>query len=78
MMDFSVGSHGHPACRWEFYIWSNNRDSQSWSRINRFLLSLNWEEQFPDVSQRRLYNPLESFSFVLESFSFVVGLWCVG
>jgi hypothetical protein len=36
------------------FTWSNNRDSQSWSRIYRFLPSPEWEEQFPDVSQRRL------------------------
>ena len=35
-------------------IWSNNHDSQSWSRIDRFLLSPEWEEQFLDVSQRTL------------------------
>jgi hypothetical protein len=32
------------------FTWSNNPDSQSWSRIDRFLLSLEWEEQFLDVS----------------------------
>jgi len=34
----------------ESFTWSNNRDSQVWSRIDRFLLSTKWEEQFPDVS----------------------------
>jgi hypothetical protein len=38
----------------ENFTWSNNRDSLSWSRIDRFLLSPDWEAQFLDVSQRRL------------------------
>jgi exonuclease III len=36
------------------FSWSNNRDDQCWSRIDRFLFSLDWEEQFLDVVQRRL------------------------
>jgi len=31
------------------FTWSNNR---GWSKIDRFLLSLEWEEHYPDVSQR--------------------------
>jgi hypothetical protein len=33
------------------FIWSNNR---VWSKIDRFLLSSEWEEHYPNVSQRRL------------------------
>jgi exonuclease III len=33
------------------FTWSNN---QVWSKIDRFLLSPEWEEHFPDVSQSRL------------------------
>jgi len=33
------------------FTWSNNR---VWSKIDRFLLSPEWEEHYPDVSQRRL------------------------
>jgi hypothetical protein len=36
------------------FTWSNNRALQSWPRIDRFLLSPKWGEQFLDVSQRRL------------------------
>lgn len=35
------------------FIWSNNRESPSWSRIDRFLVSPALEAQFPSVSQRR-------------------------
>jgi hypothetical protein len=34
----------------ETFTWSNNHDVQSWFRIDIFLLSLDWEERFPDVS----------------------------
>lgn len=30
------------------FIWSDNRELQSWSRSDRFLLSLEWEERYPD------------------------------
>jgi hypothetical protein len=32
------------------FTWSNNCDFQSWSKIDRFLLSLEWKDQFPNVS----------------------------
>ena len=38
----------------ENFTWSNNCDLQSLSRIDRDLLSPEWEEQFLDVSQRKL------------------------
>jgi hypothetical protein len=31
------------------FMWSNNRDSPSWSRIDRFLVSLEWEAKFPNL-----------------------------
>jgi hypothetical protein len=34
--------------------WSNNQEDQIWSRIDMFLVSPEWEERFPNVSQRRL------------------------
>jgi hypothetical protein len=36
------------------YTWSNNRESLSWSIIDRFLVSPSWEAQFPGLSQIRL------------------------
>jgi endonuclease/exonuclease/phosphatase family metal-dependent hydrolase len=44
------------------YTWSNNH---CWSRIDRFLLSLVWEEKFPDVVQRRLLCLLSDHSPIL-------------
>lgn len=32
------------------FTWSNNRDPPAWSRIDKFLLSLDWEAHFLDVS----------------------------
>jgi hypothetical protein len=37
------------------FTWSNNNCS---SRINRFSFFSDWEEQFPDVAQRRLHRLL--------------------
>jgi hypothetical protein len=36
------------------FTWSNNQEDQIWFRIDRFLVSSEWEERFPEVSQRRL------------------------
>jgi len=36
------------------FMWSNNCDSLTWFRIDRFLLSLDWEYLFPNVSRKRL------------------------
>jgi hypothetical protein len=36
------------------FTWSNNRDPPSWFRIGRFLVSLDWETQSLDLSQKRL------------------------
>jgi hypothetical protein len=55
MEDFSEFIHGQslvdiPLPGGQF-TWSNN---QVWSKIDRFLLSPEWEEYYPDVSQSRL------------------------
>jgi hypothetical protein len=44
------------------FTWSNNR---VWSKIDRFLLSPEWEEHYPDVSQRRLPRLLSDHSLLL-------------
>jgi hypothetical protein len=31
------------------FIWSNNQEDQIWSRIDRFLVSPEWEERFHEV-----------------------------
>jgi len=55
MEDFSEFIHGQslvdiPLQGGQF-TWSNN---QVWSKIDRFMLSSEWEEHYPDVSQSRL------------------------
>jgi hypothetical protein len=32
------------------FTWSNNQEDQTWSRIDRFLISPKWEEYFPEVT----------------------------
>jgi hypothetical protein len=36
------------------FTWSNNREQPFWSKIDIFLVSPNWEAQFPDLVQKRL------------------------
>jgi hypothetical protein len=36
------------------FTWSNNRDSPSWSRIDMFLISPKWEDNFLNVIQSKL------------------------
>jgi hypothetical protein len=37
-----------------FFTWSLAQDPPKWSRIDRFLISPDWEARFPGVSQKRL------------------------
>jgi len=49
------------------FTWSNNQEDQIWSRIDRFLVSPEWEERFPEVSQGRLPRLLsDHFSLLLD------------
>jgi len=34
------------------FTWSNNRDLPSWSSIDKFLVSLDWEAHLPDMSSK--------------------------
>lgn len=36
------------------FTWSSNRDLPSWSRIDIFLISPEWEAHYPDLIQKRL------------------------
>lgn len=36
------------------FTWSNGRNFQSWSRIDRFLVSSCWESVYPELFQRRM------------------------
>jgi hypothetical protein len=36
------------------FMWSNNWESPSWSRIDRFLVSLEWEAKFPGFISKKV------------------------
>ena len=49
------------------FTWSNSREVASRSRLDRFLLSVDWEEKFPSVCQRHLSRfLLDHFPILLE------------
>jgi hypothetical protein len=49
------------------FTWFDNRDPLVWSRIDRFLLSPDWEAYFPGVCQGRLLRVLsDHFSSLLD------------
>jgi endonuclease/exonuclease/phosphatase family metal-dependent hydrolase len=37
------------------FTWSNNQETSSWSRLDRFLVSPNWEVKCPGLLQKRLH-----------------------
>ena len=49
------------------FTWSNSREVASRSRLDRFLLSADWEEKFPSICQHRLSRLLlNHFPILLE------------
>ena len=66
LMDLPLG--GGP------YTWSNGSANPAMSRIDRFLISSDWEDAYPDVTQKLLPCPLsDHFPLLLE-----VGSMCRG
>ena len=53
------------------FTWSNSREVASKARLDRFLFSADWEDEFPIVCQRRMSRLcLNHFPIVLEGGSF--------
>ena len=49
------------------FTWSNSKDMEAKSHIDRFLFSPDWEDQFPSIIQRRLPRLLsDHFPIILE------------
>jgi hypothetical protein len=49
------------------FTWSNSREKEAMSRIDRFLYTAAWEDQFPSITQRRLPRLLsDHFPLLLE------------
>ena len=58
------------------FTWSNSREVASCSRIDRFLISSDWEEHFPNIHQRRLQRLLsDHFPILLEGGNFQRDSW---
>ena len=56
------------------FAWSNNRDSAAMSRLDRFLYSADWEDFYPNITQRWLPRLLSDHSpILLECGEFVRG-----
>ena len=56
------------------FTWSNSREVASKARLDRFLFSVDWEDKFPTISQRRMSRVCsDHFPIVLEGGSFHKG-----
>jgi hypothetical protein len=71
MLDFSdlIFSCGmlDPCLERGRFTWSNSREDEAMSRIDRFLFSADWDDKFPTIKQQRLTRILlDHFSIMLE------------
>ena len=78
MLDFSdfISDHNYIDLPLEggTFTWSNSRAMASWSRLDRFLLSFDLEEHFPNIRQKRLHRSLlDHFPILLEGENFLRG-----
>jgi hypothetical protein len=78
MADFSdfISSCGlvDPPLEGGQYTWSNSREEEAMSRLDRFLFTPNWEDQFPSITQHRLPRLLfDHFPLMLECGQFQHG-----
>ena len=49
------------------FAWRGGLNNQTWARLDRFLVSLSWLDQFNGVIQRRLARPVsDHFPLLLE------------
>ena len=56
------------------YTWSSGSDHPSMSRLDRFLVSTDWEDFYPDVSQKLMPQPLsDHYPILLEVGSMLRG-----
>ena len=47
------------------FTWSSGSDQPAMTRIDRFLVTPDWEDHFPDVFQRFLPHPISGHSPIL-------------
>ena len=78
MADFSdfISSYGlvDPLLEGRQYTWSNGKEEEALSRLDRFLFTTNWEDQFPSIIQRRMPRLLfDHFPLMLECGQFQQG-----
>jgi endonuclease/exonuclease/phosphatase family metal-dependent hydrolase len=48
------------------FTWSNNQENPSWSRLDRFLISPDWEVKFPGLQKRHPRLCSDHFSILLD------------
>lgn len=58
----------------EQYTWCSGSENPSMSRIDRFFISADWEDSYPDISQKLLPRPLsDHYTILLELGSMLQG-----